>query len=130
MQDEVKGVKEELKVLLSETKFEHAVHSYELSRCFPYNEVIIADPAKDVYLWLRGKIRKGNIVMQTNMSGGYTIAFTYRSRRRVLYGSAFSERAAWLRRRFVQLWPKIKPNNGKPFLFVVRQHHYYFLETG
>lgn len=125
---EVKGVQAELKSLYKETNFDAVVQTYELSCCFPKNEVIIANPSRDLYIWLRSKIRADDIVMQTNMGGGYTIVFSSRGKKRVIYGSVFSERAKWLRRRYNALWPMISPNNGKSFLFVVRGSTYYFLE--
>lgn len=104
----------------------------ELADCFPYQrDQIFETPEKDIQRWLQGLLPGcEKIVMQTNMSGGYTIAFRGpKNQKRFTYGSAFSERGGWLRARFRQIWPRLVPNSGRPFLFVVNGPYAYFLET-
>jgi len=97
--------------------------------CFPVFEKVIKvvhDPLRQIYHWLRSLSMK-DIVMQTDMTGAFTIVFSGK-RPKPLRGGKLSRRALWLRERFQLLWPVVVPNGGKPFLVVVRGSVYYVLE--
>lgn len=100
-----------------------------LHSCFPVFEKVITvvhDPLRQIFHWLRSLSPK-DIVMQTDMTGAFTVVFG-RKKQRPLEGSKHSSRAAWLRERFKMLWPAVVPNGGRPFLVVVRGTLYYVLE--
>lgn len=99
--------------------------------CFQQDQplYVIEDPLYQIYCWMCAVAPAKDATLWTSMTGAFSLLYkTEGGGSRHSLGNASSRRAQWLKVRFDQLWPVIPPNNGQPFLVVIKGSNYYVLE--